>query len=82
MTLGASTMAPAVAAAIIPPAVTMNLRRSVIALPSSPGDELVVGTFGHAIPEPCRRVLLGDHVGSVNDGGGGRGRAPGLAPHL
>ena len=32
MTLGASTMAPAAAAAITPPAVAMNLRRPVVTL--------------------------------------------------
>jgi hypothetical protein len=35
MTLGASVMAAAATAAITPPALAMNLRRSVITLPSS-----------------------------------------------
>src|SRR2546428_8541726 len=70
MTVGASTMAPAATTAIAPPAVAMNLRRSVITLPSSPRDELMVGAFGDVVPgaHEClelreRRVHLPGHGG-------------------
>src|SRR6185295_12667425 len=69
MTLGASTMAAAVAAST-PPAVAMNLRRWDITLPSSYPDELVVGAFRNVVPgahqrlELCeRRVHLAGHGG-------------------
>src|SRR5215470_914364 len=60
MTLGAWTMAAAVAAVNAPPAVEMNLRRSVITLSSSPRHELVVGTLGHVVPRPDERLELGE----------------------
>ncbi len=49
-------MAAVAAAAIAPPAVTMNLRRSVIGLASSHRDELMMGSFRDVVP----RALL-DH---------------------
>src|SRR6266567_1266580 len=69
-TLGAATMAEAATAAIAPLAVAMNLRRSVITLPSSHRDEVMVGAFGDVVPgahqrlELCeRRVHLFGHRG-------------------
>src|SRR6266853_2808208 len=59
-TLGAATMLAAVAAAITPPAVAINLRRSVVTLPSSPRHELMVGAFGDVILGPHQRLELGD----------------------
>src|SRR5215475_16212118 len=53
-------MPATVAAVIAPPAVAMNLRRSVITLSSSPCHELVVGTLGHVIPRPDERLVLGE----------------------
>src|SRR5215470_6939881 len=50
MTWGASTIVAAVAPATRPLAVRMNLRRSLVTLPSSARHELVIGTFGDAIP--------------------------------
>src|SRR6266540_3103887 len=58
MTLGASTMAPEAAAATTPPAVTMNLRRSVVTLPSSHCHELVVSAFGDVVPRADQRLEL------------------------
>src|SRR6266536_298650 len=58
MTLGASTMAAEAAAATTPPAVAMNLRRSVITLPSSHCHELMVGAFGHVVPRAHQRLEL------------------------
>src|SRR6266508_296999 len=70
MTLGASTTAAAAAAAITPLAVAMNLRRSVIALPSSQRNELMVGAFGDVIPRPHQRLGLGEGgVHLPGDGG-------------
>src|SRR6266542_6659826 len=70
MTLGASTTAAAAAAAITPLAVAMNLRRSVIALPSSQRNELMVGAFGDVIPRPHQRLELGEGgVHLPGDGG-------------
>src|SRR5262245_61324741 len=67
MTLGASTMADAAAAATMPPAVAMNLRRAVL-LFSSSRDELVVRALGDVVPwrQQClelreRRVHLPGH---------------------
>src|SRR5215467_1880303 len=60
MTWGAWTMPATVAAVIAPPAVAMNLRRSVITLSSSPRHELVVGTFGDVVPRPHQRLELGE----------------------
>src|SRR5215510_15304773 len=56
MTLGASTMTEAAAAATTPPAVTMNLRRSVI--PVLPRDEPMVGALGDVIPRTHQRLEL------------------------
>src|SRR6266436_2290346 len=58
MTLGASTMAPAAAATTTPPAVAMNLRRSVVTLASSHRYELVVSAFGDVIPGTHQRLEL------------------------
>src|SRR5712692_8508738 len=58
MTLGASTMVAAAAAAMTPPAVAMNLRRSVVTLSSSHCHELVVGAFGHMVPGAHQRLEL------------------------
>src|SRR5690349_20646418 len=58
MTLGTSTIAAAAAATIAPQAFTMNLRRSVITLPSSHRHELMVGAFGNAIPGAQRGLEL------------------------
>src|SRR6185503_14000471 len=70
MTWGASTVAAAATAASAPPALTMNRRRSVIPLASSPRDELMVGALGDVIPgaQPGlelreRRVHLPGHRG-------------------
>src|SRR5262245_3425519 len=57
MTLGASTMPDPATAAITPLAVTMNLRRSVVTLPS-PCHELLIGPFGHVIPGADQRLEL------------------------
>src|SRR6266852_1985521 len=58
MTLGASTMAAAATAATARLAVAMNLRRSVITLPSSYPDELVVGAFRNVVPGAHERLEL------------------------
>src|ERR1700675_4904554 len=58
MTLGAPTMAPAAAAATTPPAVAMNLRRSVVTLPSSSRHELMVSAFGDVVPGAHQRLEL------------------------
>src|SRR5262244_2076377 len=58
MTLGASTMAAAVAVARAPLAVTRNRRRSVVTLASSARRELMVGAFGHVIPWAHQRLEL------------------------
>src|SRR5215470_13555037 len=58
MTLGASTMAAAVAVARAPPAVTINRRRSIVTLPSSSRDELLVGPLGDVIPRADQRLEL------------------------
>src|SRR5262249_34524373 len=58
MTLGASTMAAAVAVARAPLAVTINRRRSVVTLPSSSRDELLVGAFGDMVPRAHQRLEL------------------------
>src|SRR5215471_15712973 len=50
ITLGASIATAAAAVASAPVAVTMNLRRSLVTPSSLPRHELVVGTFGDAIP--------------------------------
>src|SRR6266545_2792309 len=70
MTLGASTTAAAAAAAITPLAVAMNLRRSVIALPSSQRHELMVGAFGDVVPGAHQRLELRE--GGVHLSGHGR----------
>src|SRR5713226_1908638 len=58
MTLGASTMAAAATAAIVPLAFARNLRRSVITLPTSHRHELMVGAFGDAVPRTHQRLEL------------------------
>src|SRR6266550_1359923 len=58
MTLGASTMATAATAATARLAVAMNLRRSVITLPSSYPDELMVGAFRDVVPGAHERLEL------------------------
>src|SRR5213078_966529 len=58
MTLGASKIAPAAAAATTPPAFAMNLRRSVIPPSSSPRHELMVGAFGDVVPGTHQRLEL------------------------
>src|SRR5215471_18642269 len=57
MTRGASTTAVAAAAATAHPALTMNLRRSIIES-SSRRHELVVGALGDVIPRPHQRLEL------------------------
>src|SRR5438094_4105808 len=57
ITLGASTIAAA-AEAITPPAVAMNLRRSVVTLGSSRRHELMVGAFGDVIPRAHQLLEL------------------------
>src|SRR6266545_7533782 len=58
MTFGASTMVAAATAAIAPLAFAMNLRRSVVTLPSSPRHELMVGALGDVIPGTHERLKL------------------------
>src|SRR6266849_7793335 len=58
MTLEASTMAAAATVTSVPLAVAMNLRRSVIALPSSHRDELMVGALGDVVPGAHQRLEL------------------------
>jgi hypothetical protein len=58
MTLGASTMPAAATAAIAPLALAMNLRRSVLTLPPSPRDELMVGAFRDVVPGAHQRLEL------------------------
>src|SRR5713101_3834700 len=58
ITFGASTTAAVAAATIAPLAVARNLRRSVITLPSSHRDELMVGAFGDVIPRAHQRLEL------------------------
>src|SRR6266567_1356307 len=58
MTLAQSVTVAAATAAIAPLAVTMNLRRSVVTLPSSHRDELMVGAFGDVVPGAHQRLEL------------------------
>src|SRR6266481_5147231 len=58
MTLGASTIAAAATAASAPPVFTRNLRRSVVTLPSSCPDELMVGALGDVVPGTHQRLEL------------------------
>jgi len=57
MTQGASRTAPIAAAATTPPALAMNLRRSVTTT-SSPDDELMVGAFRDVIPRADESLEL------------------------
>src|SRR6266404_2814228 len=72
MTLGASTIAAAATAATAPPVFTRNLRRSVVTLPSSCPDELMVGARGGVIEGPLQidgkrfvRLLVEAELGRV-----------------
>src|SRR5712691_1211104 len=58
ITLGASTIAAAAAAATTPLAFAMNLRRSVVTLPSSSRDEPMVGAFSDVVPGAHQRLEL------------------------
>src|SRR5215813_6751532 len=58
MTLGASTMRAAAVAANRPLAVAMNLRRSVVTVPSSSRHQLMVGALGHVVPRAYQRLEL------------------------
>src|SRR6185436_11748115 len=69
MTWGASTVAAAATAASAPPALTMNRRRSVIPLASSPRDKLMVGAFGDVVPGGQQGLEL--RIGRVHLPGGG-----------
>src|SRR5262250_1066528 len=51
-----SAFVHAVAVARAPPAVTINRRRSVVTLPSSSRDELLVGAFGDMVPRAHQRL--------------------------
>src|SRR5262245_50422529 len=78
MTFGASTTAAAPAATSIPPALTMNLRRSVMTEVSSSPDVLLIGTLGDVIPGPYQALELREGSGHLPSH-----RAPfRLCPHL
>src|SRR5215475_9168623 len=58
ITLGASIIAVATAAATRPLPVAMNLRRSLAILPSLPRHELVVGALGYVVPRAHQGLEL------------------------